>query len=219
MLEGFKINCYPLNRTIRISVHLPKDYNSTTRFYPVFYFLDGQNMYSDQDSFRGVSLDLETTIQQLSDSGKDAIYIGIAAANNPLMRDEEYKNTKLANFILNSIHPYLASRYRFNTFIYAVACSDASYTALALAKDELFKGVCLISPVLHFDSISDDIFPNNKLYYIYCGEKELSSSVKENALKLKEKLPDAHMMIDKNEIHNESSWKNILFDALNYFVL
>ena len=33
MLEGFKINCYPLNRSIRINIHLPKDYNETGRQY------------------------------------------------------------------------------------------------------------------------------------------------------------------------------------------
>ncbi len=218
MLEGFKINCYPLNRTIRVSVHLPKDYNSTNRFYPVLYFLDGQNLYSDQDSYRGVALDLESTIMQLSDVGKDAIFIGIAAASNPQMRESEYKNTILADFILKSIHPYLSSRYRLNSFLYVVACSTAAYTALRLIQSEAFKGMYLISPLLP-TTMEEHPFPNNKLYYIYYGENELNKKVKQTALDLKKYLPEVQIIFDQNEIHNESYWRKMLLPVLNDFVL
>ena len=91
MLEGFKINCYPLNRSIRINIHLPKDYNETGRFYPVIYFFDGQNVFNENDSFSSKSLELEKTIEKLKDDNKEAIYITIASASNPDKRLEEYK--------------------------------------------------------------------------------------------------------------------------------
>ncbi|MDE7095615.1 MAG: hypothetical protein K2O23_03920, partial [Anaeroplasmataceae bacterium] len=128
MLEGFKINCFPLNRAIRISIALPKDYNNTSRYYPVIYFLDGQNLYKDEDSYRGVSLGLEKIITDLSYEGKEAIYVGVAAASNPERREQEYEDKTLADFIISAIHPYLSSRYRMNNYVYSFGCSKACYT-------------------------------------------------------------------------------------------
>lgn len=219
MLEGFKINCFPLNRAIRISVALPKDYNNTTRFYPVIYFLDGQNLYKDEDSYRGVSLELENTIDKMTQEGKDAIYIGIAAASSPDRRTQEYENTILADFIVQSIHPYVSSRYRMNHYVYAFACSDACYTALALMQSEIFKGVILLSPLVNQDSIKILSLQPNILSYIAVGKQEKDGICLQNAYEIKSLLPNSQLVIDNQIEHNESIWKNKVFDALNYLVL
>ena len=219
MLEGFKINCFPLNRAIRISVALPKDYNNTPRYYPVIYFLDGQNLYKDEDSYRGVSLELEQTIEKLSSEGKDAIYVGIAAASNPERRETEYNETVLADFIINSIHPYLSSRYRMNQYIYSVACSTAAYTALVLAQNEIFKGIILFSPLITESNLKSVSIQSNILSYIDAGSTEENGNCLQSTYAIKEKLPNTKVVVDDRNEHNESQWKSRVYDALDYLVL
>ena len=219
MLEGFKINCFPLNRAIRISIVLPKDYNNTSRYYPVIYFLDGQNLYKDEDSYTGASLGLESIIEELAFEGKEAIYVGIAAASHPERRDLEYETTTLANFIETAIHPYLSSRYRMNAYIYSFACSKACYTAIALNQSEIFKGMVLLSPVLNIEAVNTLSLPDNNLCYIYTGKNEEKGSCLKNAYALKDLLPNANLVIDDNKEHSELAWKSKVLDALNYLVL
>ena len=219
MLEGFKMNCFPLNRAIRISVALPKEYNNTPRYYPVIYFLDGQNLYKDEDSYRGSSLDLEHTIEKLSEEGKEAIYIGIAAASHPERREIEYNDTSLADFIINSIHPYLSSRYRMNNYIYSFACSTACYTALALAQSEIFKGVLLISPIVDIAKIQALAIQPNILSYIDVSNTEENGSCLQSAHSIQTILPDTKVVLDERTEHTEAAWKTRVFDALSYLVL
>ncbi len=219
MLEGFKINCFPLNRAIRISIALPKDYNNTSRYYPVIYFMDGQNLYKDEDSYRGMALDLEETITRLSLEGKEAIYVGIAAASNPERRDLEYEDKTLAEFILSSIHPYLKTRYRMNQYIYAFACSKASYTALLLNENYIFKGFILISPDINTEKIKEIQLPKNNLAYIAVGSREQNGLCLSNALALKEHNPDIFIQEFDNQEHTEAAWKTQIYDALSYLVL
>ena len=152
MLESFKINCYPLNRAIRITISLPKNYNNSTRFYPVIYFLDGQNVFSAKDSFTNESLDLLNIINDISPE-KEAIYIGIWGAMNEEKRKFEYQGNILSDFIEKEIHPYLMNRYRMNKYIYSFGCGIASLTALTLGFSNLFKGAVLLSPVGDFSNI------------------------------------------------------------------
>ena len=219
MLEGFKINCYPLNRTIRINIHLPKNYNETGRYYSAIYFFDGQNVFNDSESYSSKSLELEKAIEQLKEIGKEAIYITIAAANNPDRRLEEYKNTVLANFITNSIHPYLSSRYRINNYVYSFGCGLAALNALAVNQSDIFKGCILLSPEADINAIAQLKLSNDKLYYIYSGHKELNGCCKILSNNIKKILPSTFLTFDDSVIHNEESWKDKVYDALNYLIL
>lgn len=219
MLEGFKINCFPLNRAIRISIALPKDYNNTSRYYPVIYFLDGQNLYKDEDSYRGKSLGLEKIIEELSFNGKEAIYVGIAAASAPERREAEYASKDLADFILSSIHPYLLTRYRMNSYVYCFACSQASYTALLLNQDKVVKGIILLSPVLNSDDLEQLEFPTDHLMYLYAGRNEENGTCLNTIYALHDLVPHAEIVSDDNAIHNESGWSSQVLIALNYLVL
>lgn len=219
MLEGFKINCFPLNRAIRISVALPKEYNNTSRYYPVIYFLDGQNLYKNEDSYRGMSLGLDSIIEELSFEGKEAIYVGIAAASSPERREEEYASKTLADFIVSAIHPYLSSRYRMNKYVYSFSCSKACYTALVLNQNEIFKGMILLSPILNEDQIKLLSIQKNNLCYIYAGKTEENGICLKNLELLKEISPNAYVVIGDSKEHSEASWKEKTLEALNYLVL
>ncbi len=219
MQEGFKINCYQLNRAIRITVTIPQNYNNTSRFYPVIYFLDGQNLYKDNESYRGYSFDLDSTIKKLSEDEKDAIYVGIAAANDEARRISEYNDKTLAEFIISSIHPYLAQRYRMNSYVYCCCCSIASYTGLLLNQSHIFKGVILFSPLISDDNFEKINSTENNLCYIYSGKNEENKKCLNTVYTLKKIIPNSYINLDDNSIHNESYWKTKLYDALNYLIL
>ncbi len=219
MQEGFKINCYQLNRAIKITVAIPNNYNNTSRFYPVIYFLDGQNLYKDCESYSGYSFDLDSTIKKLALEEKEAIYIGIAAANDEARRISEYQNNILANFIISSIHPYLSQRYRMNNYVYCCCSSIASYTGLLLNQSDIFKGIIIFSPIISDDNINNIINNKNNLCYIYSGKNEKENKCLNTVYKLKNILPNACINLDDNSIHNESHWKTKLYDALSYLIL
>lgn len=219
MLEGFKINCYPLNRSIRININLPKNYNETGRYYPAVYFFDGQNVYNEKDSYSSKSLELDNTIEKLTAENKEVIYITIAAAMSPDKRLAEYKDTILANFIINSIHPYLLTRYRINNYVYSFGCGLAALNALAVNESDIFKGAILLSPEADIDMIKELKLSNDKLYYIYAGNKELNGCCKILANDIKRLLPSTNLVFDDNLIHDEEAWKNKAYDALSYLIL
>lgn len=219
MHESFKINCYPLNRSIRINIYLPDDYNETGRYYPAIYFFDGQNTIKDSESYNTYSLDLETVIEKLKENNKEAIFITIAAANDPIKRIQEYKDIILANFISNSIHPYLNSRYRINNYVYSFACGLASLNALALNQTETFKGTVLLSPEADFDTVYKLSLKKDNLYYIYVGKKELNGCPYILTQNIKKILPNTNVVADDNHIHNESAWKHQVYEALNYLII
>lgn len=219
MIESFKINCYPLNRSIRTTIHLPNDYNKNNRYYPVIYLFDGQTHYLDNNLNNDHSIDLENIINKLSYDGKDAIFISIAAASNEEKRNLEYNDTVLADFIINTIHPYLNSRYRMNSYIYTLAYSKAALNALKLVSNDLFKGIILISPIVDLDKVKNLIFNNDKLYYFYYGKKELNGLCHKNVNYLKSIISNIQILTDDNELHNEEAWKKPIYEGLNYIVL
>ena len=217
MIESFKINCYPLNRAIRITISLPKDYNNTNRYYPVVYFLDGQNVFYDKDSLSGISLDLPSTISRLESEDKYAIYVGIAAAIDETRREKEYKEDILSNFIIDQIHPLLSTRYRMNNYVYSFGCSKASKTALTIGFSKNFKGAILISPVGNFKNI--EIQTQSKLIYIFAGKTELDGLCLKNISDIKNKYDMAQVKTFDSSIHSEQGWKNIIYTALNSLIL
>lgn len=219
MIDNFKINCYQLNRAIRVSINLPKNYNITGKYYPLIYFFDGQNLYNEKESLSTEVLDLETVKTRLSEDGKEAIYVGIAAANNPERRNTEYENTVLAEFIHESIQDFLKSRYRINDYIYAVGCGKSALNALMLNQYDDFKGTVLLSPEINIMNLIRLDLNINNLYYIYCGKNELNGKCLNEVEQLKTYLPNAKIELDDNDIHSENAWKNKLYNALSYLIL
>ncbi len=218
MLESFKMNAYELNRSIRVTINLPKDYYHNNRYYPTIYFLDGQNLYHDEEAYRK-SFHLENVIQSLVNQEKEAIYIGIWAASNEARREQEYQKEHLAEYIMNTIHRFLAERYRLNSFVYIVGCGKAAYTALMANQSSITKGVVLLAPELNEEQLSQINCEKNKLFYCYAGKKELDGYCVQCISKIKDINPHTTCSFDDNEIHNEEAWQQELLKALNYLVL
>ena len=63
MIEKRDIFFPPAGKLRRLHIHLPEDYYETDRRYPVMYFFDGHNLFSDSDATYGKSWGLEDFLQ------------------------------------------------------------------------------------------------------------------------------------------------------------
>jgi predicted alpha/beta superfamily hydrolase len=76
VLDYLSVFITPFNTKRTIRVHLPEDYYNNEKRYPVLYMHDGKNVFRDEDAVGGVSLDLETYLENI---GAELIVVGIDA--------------------------------------------------------------------------------------------------------------------------------------------
>ncbi|MGL4373737.1 MAG: alpha/beta hydrolase [Turicibacter sp.] len=77
-----------LNRKARLFVGLPDDYETSEKNYPVLYMHDGHNVFTDTDSFHGVSWGLIDSYK-VDKTLPEIIVVGLECANG-LDRFNEY---------------------------------------------------------------------------------------------------------------------------------
>lgn len=174
-----------LNRSRRIWIYLPPDYFTSTNYYPVVYMQDGQNVFDYASSFAG-EWDVDGSMQNIISNGHTAAIV-VAIANGEIDRIDEYSawnnptygggdGDKYAQFIVNTLKPYIDANYR--------TLSDRMFTAIggsslgglisyytALEYDSVFSKALIFSPSFWFDD-SVNIFTENyektlplKLYF------------------------------------------------------
>lgn len=109
------------NRTRRIWLYLPPDYNSTAKRYPVLYMHDGQNLFDAATSFSG-EWQVDETLNTLHASGNyGAIVVGID--NGGALRLNEYspwnnpqygggEGAAYIDFIAQTLKPFIDANYR-----------------------------------------------------------------------------------------------------------
>jgi len=109
------------NRTRRIWLYLPPDYQSTSKRYPVLYMHDGQNLFDAATSFSG-EWQVDETLNSLHASGNyGAIVVGID--NGGGLRLNEYspwvnpqygggEGAAYIDFIAQTLKPYIDANYR-----------------------------------------------------------------------------------------------------------
>ncbi|RIV29249.1 hypothetical protein D2Q93_01390 [Alicyclobacillaceae bacterium I2511] len=88
MLDEFSIIIPPFHAKRTIRVYLPKKYYLGEQSYPVLYMHDGKNVFRDEDAMGGVSLGLETYLDEI---GIELIVIGIDANSSSEGRVNELK--------------------------------------------------------------------------------------------------------------------------------
>lgn len=111
-----------LNRTRKIWVYLPKNYNLLkSKYFPVLYMQDGQNLFNEQTAFSGewgVDECLDTLQKQLN---KDCIVVGIDNGGDKRMNEyNPYDDKKFGkgegdlylDFIAQTLKPFIDNRFR-----------------------------------------------------------------------------------------------------------
>ena len=110
-----------LNRTRRIWVYLPPDYETSTKSYPVLYMEDGQNLFDNATAFAGEWQVDETLNTLFSQGDYGAIVIGID--NGGASRIDEYtpwnnpqygggEGDLYMQFVAETLKPYVDANFR-----------------------------------------------------------------------------------------------------------
>ncbi|MGV8915295.1 MAG: alpha/beta hydrolase-fold protein [Kaistella sp.] len=110
-----------LNRTRKIWIYLPPDYETSTKTYPVLYMQDGQNLFDNTTAFAG-EWQVDETLNTLFAAGDyGAIVIGID--NGGGSRIDEYtpwnnpqygggEGDLYMQFMAETLKPYVDANYR-----------------------------------------------------------------------------------------------------------
>jgi len=220
-----------LNRTRRIWMYLPGDYESSKKKYPVLYMHDGQNLFDNATSFSG-----EWGVDEALDSMKNpVIIVGIDNGGTKRMLEYNPDDTKqfgkgegkqYLEFIVKELKPYIDKNYR--------TLPDKQHTAIAgssmgglisfyagIYYPETFGALGVFSPSFWINpQIKDEVkqWVNKKnnhsqQYFFYVGEKEggpMAPDMRAMAEEMKQ-LADPAMMVEVNPEgkHNEADWRKV----------
>lgn len=110
-----------LNRTRRIWIYLPPDYQTSTKRYPVLYMHDGQNLFDNATAFAG-EWQVDETLNRLHSEGDyGAIVVGIDNGGADRINEmTPWENTqygggegdKYLQFIVETLKPYIDANFR-----------------------------------------------------------------------------------------------------------
>ena len=120
-----------------LHIHLPEDYMSSTHFYPVMYFFDGHNLFTDEDATYGKSWGMK---EFLEGWGKQMIIVGIECGHEGYERLSEYLpypavgrfgafepcGEKTMDWIVNEIKPMIDKQFRTIPFRECTAIGGSS---------------------------------------------------------------------------------------------
>ncbi len=187
-----------LNRTRRIWVYFPPDYETSGISYPVLYMHDGQNLFDVTTSFSG-EWEVDETLNKLAAEGKHVpIVVGID--NGGVDRIGEYTpwsnpqygggdGDKYMQFIVETLKPYIDQHYRTltdrkNTGIMGSSLGGLISQYGSLKYQETFSKAGLFSPSYWF---SDDIWAFTRetgkqydvRFFQLCGTDESAGMVTE----------------------------------------
>jgi len=227
-----------LNRTRRIWMYFPPDYETSGLNYPVLYMHDGQNLFDAGTSFAG-EWEVDETLNTLAEQGKHVpLVIGIDNGGND--RIGEYTpwtnpqygggdGDKYMQFIVETLKPYIDQHYR--------TLAEREYTGImgssigglvsnygSLKYQDIFSKAGLFSPSYWFsDSVwiftHDAGKKQDMRFYQLCGTNE-SSGMVGDMQRMKDSVVSAGFTQDQiyNKVvaggqHNEKLWREAFGDA------
>lgn len=220
MVEGFKLTAEKIKRILKLSVHLPDDYYTNNKSYPLLLVFDGGIFFSflNEDNKQ---IDLKGILNKYN---KEFITIGlfkprleewnISELNPYYSGDMEGVDISYSSifveYIINELIPLLKQKYRFDDNISVMGYNWGAATVISvLAKyDKIKKGIIFSLP---FDETNDLLFEdlntiNNKTIYVYQGGLDISDIAKDKYLKLNEYLENSNNLyyIDYDKNSNNS---------------
>lgn len=222
------------NRTRRIWLYLPPDYNSTSKQYPVLYMHDGQNLFDAATSFAG-EWQVDETLNALHSSGNyGAIVVGID--NGGASRLNEYspwnnpqygggEGAAYIDFIAQTLKPFIDANYRTlgspeYTCLFGSSMGGLISTYGAVRYPNVFGKVGAFSPAYWFAlndlnnyiSTSTTNISNLRISHV-AGQNESGSMVANiNAVTSRlfiRGLPNSNsqVKIDADGTHTEAYWR------------
>ncbi len=187
-----------LNKTRRVWIYLPPDYETSGNHYPVLYMHDGQNLFDAQTSYAG-EWEVNETLNSLSNNGiKVPIVVGID--NGGAARIDEYtpwtntqygggEGDKYMAFLTETLKPYIDQNYRTlpgrsNTAIMGSSLGGLISHYGAIKYQDIYSKAGIFSPSYWF---SDSVYTfteetgkqNSVRFYLMCGDNEVATTVQD----------------------------------------
>jgi predicted alpha/beta superfamily hydrolase len=230
-----------LNRSRRVWLYLPPDYNTSSKRYPVVYMQDGQNLFDVLTSFSGEWKVDESMNDLFKDSDYGAIVVGID--NGGGERINEYspwinpnygggEGEAYAEFLVQTLKPHIDSTYR--------TLPEREYTAIAgssmganismyagIEYQDVFGKVGIFSPAFWFtDSaylhLASKGITNDLRVYFVAGQNE-SSGMIADMMEMYDALVDAgqeasemYFLSEPDGAHSEWFWAREYPDAYEW---
>lgn len=186
-----------LDRNRRIWIYLPPDYETSSKYYPVMYMHDGQNLFDVQTSFSG-EWEVDESLNQLFDEGDHGcIVVGID--NGGGLRIDELspwynsgydaggEGGEYVDFIIETLKPHVDANYRTLTGREHTVLFGSSLGGLishygiiehqdVIGKAGVFSPAFWFNPEI-FDHSTDTPKEENMKIYMLAGIPEGSGSV------------------------------------------
>ncbi|MFN7119854.1 MAG: alpha/beta hydrolase-fold protein [Saprospiraceae bacterium] len=153
-----------LNRTRRVWIYLPPDYNTSNKRYPVLYMHDGQNVFDAATSFSG-EWKVDEALNQLFTNGDQGIIV-VAIDNGGAERLNEYspwvnnrygggQGDEYIKFIVETLKPNIDATYRTkadrdNTGIMGSSMGGLISLYAAIEYQNIFSKAGIFSPAFWF---------------------------------------------------------------------
>ena len=223
-----------LNRSRRVWIYLPADYDQNRKKYPVIYMHDGQNIFDGATSFAG-----EWGIDEFLDTEKSKQSIVIAIDNGSEKRMNEYspfdivasskmsipikaEGDQYVDFLVKTLKPFIDKKFRTlkdkkNTSIIGSSMGGLISLYAIIKYPKVFGSAGIFSPAFWIcqpqllDLISKKGKRVNSKIYFYCGKQEGTDMVP-GMLTVFEKMSSVSKskmttVIRDDGRHNESSWQ------------
>ena len=235
-----------LNRTRKVWVYLPPDYETSTKTYPVIYMQDGQNLFDNVTSFSGEWHVDETLNTLFAQGDHGAIVIGID--NGQGSRIDEYTpwvNTQYGGgegdlymqFVAETLKPYVDSNYRTKPAKEYNALIGSSLGALisnygGVKYSNTFSKIGSFSPAYwivasefsNYITNSTADLSGTRVYFV-AGSTESSTmvadinTVKNNLQAKGLTATNTLVKLDADGAHNENYWKREFSAAYKWLFL
>ncbi len=226
-----------LDRTRRIWIYLPPDYEDSGKSYPVLYMHDGQNVFDEKTSFAG-EWEVDETLNKLAEQGY-RVPIVVAVNNGGTLRIDELtpwhnpqygggEGNEYMAFIVETLKPYIDEHYRTlpgrnNTGIMGSSLGGLISLYGAVKYQNVFSKSGDFSPAYWINK--DSIFR----YVSRTGKKEnirfyqnAGSLEGDNYIVMMYQMEDTLKAAGFNEVtskvieggqHNEQTWRDDFADA------
>ncbi|OLS40610.1 alpha/beta hydrolase [Bacillus sp. MRMR6] len=200
MVEIFSIYMCSFQQERMIRVYLPKSYQEGAKRYPVLYMHDGQNVFEDEGSIKGVSLGLK---DYLDEKSLEIIVVAIDLNTEGEERINEYcpwlhgetakeilgyacpsggKGEEYLDFIISELKPFIDRKYRTienETSMAGISLGALISTYAACRYPHVFKKIAALSPGYYrnLEEIEKFIVQSDlsgvEKFYMDFGTKEL----------------------------------------------
>ncbi|MGC4036666.1 MAG: alpha/beta hydrolase-fold protein [Chitinophagaceae bacterium] len=218
-----------LNRTRRIWIYLPEEYERTVEHYSVLYMQDGQNVFDEATAFAD-EWGIDEYFDKIADRGITTIVIAIDNGGSKRMNEYSPYDTEkfgkgegddYVDFLVKTVKPFIDQHYRTkqdkaNTTIAGSSMGGLISLYAIIKYPDVFGGAGIFSPSLWiapklFDEIKLKGPSINSKIYFYSGKNEGGSMAEDTrrAYEIMKQYSPSKLTLDVMEDgkHDEPSWR------------